>query len=55
MVYSAGKQDHTIAADDMINHVVDLVEERVAAIEAEEARAKQEGATPELPDMASAN
>ncbi|MCI1796326.1 MAG: flavodoxin-dependent (E)-4-hydroxy-3-methylbut-2-enyl-diphosphate synthase, partial [Acetobacter lovaniensis] len=55
MVYSAGKQDHTIAADDMINHVVDLVEERVAAIEAEEARAKQEGVTPELPDMASAN
>lgn len=39
----------------MIEHVVELVEERVAAIQAEEAKEKQEGKAQELPDMASAN
>lgn len=34
MVYSAGKQDHTMQADDMIEHIVGLVENHVAAIEA---------------------
>jgi len=42
MVYSAGKQDHTIPAADMIEHVVELVEERVANIQAEEAKEKAE-------------
>jgi (E)-4-hydroxy-3-methylbut-2-enyl-diphosphate synthase len=41
MVYSAGKQDHTIPGNDMIGHIVDLVEERVAAIQAQEAKEKQ--------------
>ncbi len=36
MVYSAGKQDHTIAGGDMIDHVVELVEARVAQIQAAE-------------------
>ena len=39
MVYSAGKQDHTMSADGMIDHVVDLVEARVAVIDAEKAAA----------------
>ncbi|ATJ91387.1 flavodoxin-dependent (E)-4-hydroxy-3-methylbut-2-enyl-diphosphate synthase [Acetobacter tropicalis] len=54
MVYSAGKQDHTIPAGDMIEHVVELVEARVAAIQAEEAKEKAEGKTEELPEMSSA-
>ncbi|QNT79132.1 flavodoxin-dependent (E)-4-hydroxy-3-methylbut-2-enyl-diphosphate synthase [Entomobacter blattae] len=32
MVYMAGKQDHAIPAEDMIEHIVSLVEERVKAI-----------------------
>jgi (E)-4-hydroxy-3-methylbut-2-enyl-diphosphate synthase len=34
MVYSAGKQDHTIDRDAMIDHVVELVETRAAALRA---------------------
>ncbi|MBV9655591.1 MAG: flavodoxin-dependent (E)-4-hydroxy-3-methylbut-2-enyl-diphosphate synthase [Acetobacteraceae bacterium] len=34
MVYSAGKQDHTIAGNDMIDHVVELVEQKIAQIHA---------------------
>lgn len=34
MVYSSGKQDHRMPADNMIEHIVDLVEKRVAEIEA---------------------
>lgn len=33
---------------DMIEHVVELVEARVAAIQAEEAKEKAEGVVPEL-------
>ena len=29
MVYAAGKQDHTMPAGGMIDHIVDLVEARV--------------------------
>ncbi len=54
MVYSAGKQDHTVPGADMIEHVVELVEARVAAIQAEEAKEKAEGVVPELPEMSSA-
>lgn len=43
MVYMAGKQDHTIPAGDMINHVVELVEERVAALEKEKAAQGETG------------
>jgi (E)-4-hydroxy-3-methylbut-2-enyl-diphosphate synthase len=34
MVYSAGRQDHTIEKDAMIDHVVEMVEARAAAISA---------------------
>ncbi|MBW4021721.1 MAG: flavodoxin-dependent (E)-4-hydroxy-3-methylbut-2-enyl-diphosphate synthase [Proteobacteria bacterium] len=34
MVYSAGKQDHTVAKDAMIDHVVEMVEARAAALRA---------------------
>jgi (E)-4-hydroxy-3-methylbut-2-enyl-diphosphate synthase len=34
MVYSAGKQDHTIDKDAMIDHVVEMVEARAAALRA---------------------
>ena len=37
MVYSAGKQDHTVAGDGMIDHVVELVEAQVARLDAEHA------------------
>jgi (E)-4-hydroxy-3-methylbut-2-enyl-diphosphate synthase len=40
MVYAAGKTDHTTPGDGMIDHVVELVERRVAAIQAELAAAK---------------
>ena len=36
MVYSAGRQDHTIDKDAMIDHVVELVETRAAALRAAE-------------------
>jgi (E)-4-hydroxy-3-methylbut-2-enyl-diphosphate synthase len=35
MVYWAGKQDHKISNDDMVDHIVELVEKRAAEIEAE--------------------
>ena len=35
MVYAAGRQDHTMPADSMIEHVVDLVTEKAAVIQAE--------------------
>ena len=35
MVYWAGKQDHKINNDDMVDHIVELVEKRAAEIEAE--------------------
>jgi len=35
MVYWAGKQDHKISNDNMVDHIVDLVEKRAAEIEAE--------------------
>jgi len=36
MVYLAGKQDHTLSNDKMIDHIVDLVEKKAAEIEAAE-------------------
>ncbi len=39
MVYSAGRQDHTIDKDAMIDHVVELVEKRAEEIRAAEAAA----------------
>jgi (E)-4-hydroxy-3-methylbut-2-enyl-diphosphate synthase len=36
MVYLAGKQDHTLSNDRMIDHIVDLVEKKAAEIEAAE-------------------
>ena len=39
MVYMAGKQDHTMTNDRMVDHIVELVEARVEAIVAEEAAA----------------
>jgi (E)-4-hydroxy-3-methylbut-2-enyl-diphosphate synthase len=38
MVYSAGKQDHTIDKDAMIDHVVEMVETRAAALRAADPR-----------------
>ncbi len=38
MVYMAGKQSHRMSNDQMIDHIVDLVEKRAAEIEAQEAR-----------------
>jgi (E)-4-hydroxy-3-methylbut-2-enyl-diphosphate synthase len=40
MVYAAGKTDHTMPADGMVEHIVDLVERKVAALQAEQAMAK---------------
>jgi (E)-4-hydroxy-3-methylbut-2-enyl-diphosphate synthase len=40
MVYSAGRQDHTIDKDAMIDHVVELVEKRAEAIRSAEEAAK---------------
>jgi (E)-4-hydroxy-3-methylbut-2-enyl-diphosphate synthase len=34
MVYSAGKQDHTIDKDAMIDHVVEMVEARAEMLRA---------------------
>ena len=36
MVYLAGKQDHRLDNDKMIDHIVDLVEQKAAALEAAE-------------------
>jgi (E)-4-hydroxy-3-methylbut-2-enyl-diphosphate synthase len=44
MVYAAGKQDHTVEGGRMVHHLVELVERRVAQIQAEEAAAKQKQA-----------
>ena len=35
MIYWAGKQDHRISNDDMVDHIVDLVEKRAKEIDAE--------------------
>ena len=35
MVYAAGKTDHTIDQADMIDHIVELVEAKAAALKAE--------------------
>lgn len=35
MIYRAGKTDHTIAGDDMIEHIVNLVEQKAAEIQAQ--------------------
>ena len=40
MVYSTGKQDHTVAAERMIEHVVELVEKKAAELAAAEAARK---------------
>jgi (E)-4-hydroxy-3-methylbut-2-enyl-diphosphate synthase len=40
MVYAAGKTDHTVEGEGMIEHIVGLVEAKVVLIEAEKARAK---------------
>ena len=35
MIYWAGKQDHRISNDAMVDHIVDLVEKRAKEIDAE--------------------
>ncbi len=40
MVYRAGKTDHTIDGDAMIEHIIEMVEKKAAALEAEKATAK---------------
>jgi (E)-4-hydroxy-3-methylbut-2-enyl-diphosphate synthase len=40
MVYAAGKTDHTVNADGMIEHIIELVEKKAAVLEAEKAAAK---------------
>ncbi|MFC2969833.1 flavodoxin-dependent (E)-4-hydroxy-3-methylbut-2-enyl-diphosphate synthase [Acidimangrovimonas pyrenivorans] len=40
MVYLAGKQDHKLSNEQMVDHIVELVEKRAAEIEAEKARAE---------------
>jgi (E)-4-hydroxy-3-methylbut-2-enyl-diphosphate synthase len=34
MIYAAGKTDHTISGDDMVEHIVELVEAKAAALKA---------------------
>src|SRR5277367_5390256 len=41
MIYSAGKTDHTIQGDAMIDHIAELVEKKAAALEAASIAAKQ--------------
>ena len=41
MVYLAGKQDHKMTNDQMVNHIVELVEKRAAEIEAADAEAAE--------------
>ena len=36
MVYWAGKQDHKIGNENMVDHIVELVEKRAAEIDADE-------------------
>ena len=40
MIYAAGKTDHTIDEAAMVDHIVELVEAKVAQIQATEAAAK---------------
>src|SRR5580698_3587430 len=40
MVYAAGKTDHTIDGKSMVEHIVELVEQKAAALESEKAAAK---------------
>ncbi len=40
MIYAAGKTDHTIDGGDMVEHIVDLVEAKAAALEGEKEAAK---------------
>jgi (E)-4-hydroxy-3-methylbut-2-enyl-diphosphate synthase len=35
MIYAAGKTDHTIAGEDMVEHIVGLVEQKAAQLEAQ--------------------
>ena len=44
MVYMAGQQDHKVGTEEMIDHLVNLVEERASRIEAESRRDSQEQA-----------
>jgi (E)-4-hydroxy-3-methylbut-2-enyl-diphosphate synthase len=41
MIYLSGVTDHTIANEDMVDHVVKLVEAKAAEIEAAKAAAEQ--------------
>jgi len=41
MVYAAGKTDHTIPAERMIEHIVELVEAKAASLAAEQGAARQ--------------
>ena len=41
MVYLAGKQDHKMSNDQMVDHIVELVEKRAEQVEAERAAAKE--------------
>jgi (E)-4-hydroxy-3-methylbut-2-enyl-diphosphate synthase len=41
MVYVAGRQDHKVDNDQMVDHIVGLVEKRAAEIEAEKLKAEQ--------------
>ncbi len=40
MVYAAGKTDHTVGAEAMIEHIIELVEKKAASLEAEKLAAK---------------
>jgi (E)-4-hydroxy-3-methylbut-2-enyl-diphosphate synthase len=40
MVYAAGKTDHTIEGDGMIDHIVELVEAKAAALQKADAAQK---------------
>ena len=46
MVYLSGVTDHTIQSEDMLDHIVKLVEEKAAAIEAGDAVAFDPHAAP---------
>jgi (E)-4-hydroxy-3-methylbut-2-enyl-diphosphate synthase len=37
MVYSAGKTDHTIRSEEMVDHIVSIVEAKAAALRSEKA------------------
>ncbi|MDB5460172.1 MAG: gcpE, partial [Caulobacteraceae bacterium] len=41
MVYMAGKPDHKLDNDHMVDHIVELVEQRAAQIEAEKLEAEK--------------